>query len=753
MTTLAEIRWLSLVGEYAIKSTLALSAALLIAALLRKRPASIRHYVLSLCLVGLLFLPVFSVLPAGWEMRLLPVRSAGLDPAPPPAPKIMLESGLSPSGAVFDVKSPESAAAEPAENLLPALLPGGTTPTNPHWQAVALSVWAAGLSFFLLRLTLGLRGARRLTLAGKDVGGPLWKILLERFLAAIGLKREIRLKCHPDVAVPLTWGLFKPVILIPADHDKWTEDQRSSALIHELSHIKRADFLAIILMRVSLAAFWFNPLAWFVFGQVKKEQEKACDELVLKTGLKPSIYAANLLRFKSAAGFRWNSSTALLGLFHKSFFNERLSAILKQRLIFKEVKMKTRIILSLAVILAVVFIGTARPASALSGKGAEPAGLTAVAAHDETRQAENDALPVKEPAPATQAAAQEAQEKQKEQEKKVVVKPTVILTKKKDGQTGQIEITIIKGDETKTITFDKAVTIKKDTDGNIVILTPEGKTFEFVKGDPVRIEIKGGNLEIAKEGKTVIIGEGGTAPVIVTKEKIGTDIRVVTEPEFIVEKSFEPRIGKKFDVVVQEGKTAKSGLSWIAEDGLVKIREKARQIRETMKKVREEKLDFGELEKALSELEAELEKIKSAPSVRINIGEKPAAYTVIRKREAGEPKAEVRVIREPRTEVRVVREPRTDALTVVTEKEGTFSVVYGASLGEKGREAYERTIELIKKELPEGYALEPEFKEEAGVVTLKIKGAGSKAIPQDLVQKLVKILKEELKKDETKKDV
>jgi beta-lactamase regulating signal transducer with metallopeptidase domain len=746
--SLIDIRWLSLLEEYAIKSTLALSAALLIAALLRKRPASIRHFVLSLCLVGLLFLPMLSTLPAGWEMSFLPARpAAGPDPTAPPFPKVMLESGLSPAGVGFEVEKTKSAPSGPAENFVRASKSDGVAPTGPHWGVIALAVWAAGLTFFLLRLALGLWGARRLTKEGEDVGGSTWKILLERFLAAIGLKRKVRLKCHPEVAVPLTWGLFKPVVLIPADHDIWTEDQRSSALFHELSHIKRADFLAMILVRLSLAAFWFNPLSWFVFGQIKKEQEKACDDLVLKTGLKPSIYAANLLRFKSAAGYRWNPSTALLGLFHTSFFNERLSAILRQRLTFKEVKMKTRIILSFAVILMVAFIGTARPVSDPSEKGAEPAGLIAVAANDETRPAAYEALQVKASEQATQAEAQEKQEQQKEQEKKkeeekkVVVKPTIVL-KKKDGQPGALEITIIKGDETKTITFDKTVTIKKDADGNIIILTPEGKTLELVKGDPVRIEIKGGNLEIAKEGRTLILGEGGTAPVIITKEKIGTDIHVLTKPEIVVEKVVMPDIEKK--VVVIGGKIANSERMWIAEDGLVQIREKTRQIRETIKKVKEEKLDFAELEKAISELEAELEKSKSASRIAVKIGEKPAVYSVIREREA----------RELKGEVRAAREPRTNALTVLTEKEGTSFVVcvYPAGSGENSRDAYKRTIERMKMELPEGYSLEPEFKEEEGVVALKIKGAGTKEIPRDLLQKLVKILKEELKKDETKKD-
>jgi hypothetical protein len=64
----------------------------------------------------------------------------------------------------------------------------------------------------------------------------------------------------------------------------------------------------------------------------------ACDELVLRAGIRPSAYAASLLAFRRSAGFRWNPSAALLGFVRRSSFQDRMAAILKQKLTIMEVK-------------------------------------------------------------------------------------------------------------------------------------------------------------------------------------------------------------------------------------------------------------------------------------------------------------------------------------------------------------------------------------------------------------------------------
>ena len=68
----------------------------------------------------------------------------------------------------------------------------------------------------------------------------------------------------------------------------------------------------MLLSRLSRALFWFNPLSWLVFRMMKKEQEKACDELVLKAGIKPSTYAENLLSIRDSVPVHWSPPAAVL---------------------------------------------------------------------------------------------------------------------------------------------------------------------------------------------------------------------------------------------------------------------------------------------------------------------------------------------------------------------------------------------------------------------------------------------------------
>ncbi len=127
----------------------------------------------------------------------------------------------------------------------------------------------------MLRLGLGIAGAGRLTREGAEVTDPDWRGLFARLLAAVRIRKAVRLKSHEAIEIPLTWGWLKPVVLIPARYREWSEDQRSPALLHELCHIKRGDLFIMFLVRFSLAVYWFNPLCWVVFRRLQQEQERS----------------------------------------------------------------------------------------------------------------------------------------------------------------------------------------------------------------------------------------------------------------------------------------------------------------------------------------------------------------------------------------------------------------------------------------------------------------------------------------------
>ena len=60
--------------------------------------------------------------------------------------------------------------------------------------------------------------------------------------------------------------------------------QRRHALIHELAHIRRHDYLSALIARICRAIHWYNPLVWFAAAQVTQLQEQACDDAVLRDG-------------------------------------------------------------------------------------------------------------------------------------------------------------------------------------------------------------------------------------------------------------------------------------------------------------------------------------------------------------------------------------------------------------------------------------------------------------------------------------
>jgi len=745
--------------EYLIKSTVVLTLALLLVAVFRKRPASLRHFVLSLSLAGLLLLPVLPHLGRGWETSLLP-KEAG-------EPFLLLTG---PAAAKADDNGQVRDKAK-GILLLPSLSSVAPTISSPAGQPpVGASgfflksalpfIWSAGLILLLLRLGAGLFGAFRLAREGETVRDPGWRVLLELFLAAIRLQRKVRLKSHRDIRIPLTCGFIRPVVLIPDGHEAWTEEQRSSTLIHELSHIKRADFLVMALVRLSLALFWFNPLSWVVFRRLKNEQEEACDELVVRTGIKPSTYAANLLFFKAAAGSRLGNFAALLGLFGfgRSAFNERLTAILRQKWTFKEVKMKTKILLFCAVILAVALIGLARPSSSvteetdpaigsLSAAGAgiseevsSPEGPVAQAAGQGQEQSPAGEKKDKEKKP------QEPAQTQEEKKQKAEKKPAVIVTVQEGKKHGHV-ITIKEGDKIKTITLDKPVIIKEGPEGKVLFITPDGEEVTVLGGEPGHLEIRADQLEFVKEGRIVKVGKDGTTVYVVVKPDIdiGKAVEVALEEVPVAVKVAEPVTAHvTLEPGIEVDTYVTPHITWVSEDQESEIREKLRDIREKLKEVEVKKLELREVDEALADLEKDLEKMSRETSrvAYIHTG-KPEVFTIVKERGDEEAVEET----EPDIGVDIEEDSHKNPITVVAKDKGWFLMSYQIDSGEKGREAYDRIVARVKKELPQGFTLEPKFEEESGLITLKINGPSGKGASRDLVRKLADCIRDETKEN------
>lgn len=125
-----------------------------------------------------------------------------------------------------------------------------------------------------------------------------WRVRrILRLSAPANLNTSLRAMYGPERFEPGVFGIFRPVLLLPegiAHH--LTAAQLDSVVAHELCHVRRRDNLAMTIHMAAEALFWFHPLIWFIRVRLSDEQERACDEEVIRSGAEPVVYAEALLK-------------------------------------------------------------------------------------------------------------------------------------------------------------------------------------------------------------------------------------------------------------------------------------------------------------------------------------------------------------------------------------------------------------------------------------------------------------------------
>jgi len=111
---------------------------------------------------------------------------------------------------------------------------------------------------------------------------------------SLGIHRRVGVVLHESVSGPMTYGTRRPTIVMPVDAVTWTDDELTRAIVHELEHIRRADWLTQCLARTLCAGYWFHPLVWIARRQLVLEAERASDDAVLRYA-DASAYADQLV--------------------------------------------------------------------------------------------------------------------------------------------------------------------------------------------------------------------------------------------------------------------------------------------------------------------------------------------------------------------------------------------------------------------------------------------------------------------------
>jgi len=259
------------------KGTVVLMGAWAASFALRRAPAALRHWTWCLALAAVLALPALLALAPAWTAQV-------------------------PAGALLD---------SPTALVVRATAAPVSAAIGPDWWLVtwlagagAVSCWFLAGAFRLWRIE---RGARPLD----DPEAP-------------GKIRET-----DRIAVPMAWGLWRPVVLLPAEARDWPAERRRVVLLHELGHIARFDCWTQLLAQVACVLYWFHPLVWLAAARLRQEREQACDDRVLAAGVRPSDYAAHLLEL--ARSLRTGELLAgAVAMAQRSHFEGRLLAILDE---------------------------------------------------------------------------------------------------------------------------------------------------------------------------------------------------------------------------------------------------------------------------------------------------------------------------------------------------------------------------------------------------------------------------------------
>jgi TonB family protein len=231
---------------------------------------------------------------AGLLLRVIPVASPGFRYA---YWRIVLAAALVAPWILRAAPPPveamaaESAAAAPVafgewSGSVPALTGGGAS-----WLALAPWLLVSGLAVRLLWVAFGIARLRRLRRTGIPVIDPMYQDIQD----LLGTRAELR--TVPGLAQPVTFGVWRPVVLLPEHFDTSADTIRRAAVTHELFHVQRRDWLAVLGEEALRAIFWFHPAIWWMTSRIQQAREEFTDHLaVLATGSRRA-YMEALLAF------------------------------------------------------------------------------------------------------------------------------------------------------------------------------------------------------------------------------------------------------------------------------------------------------------------------------------------------------------------------------------------------------------------------------------------------------------------------
>lgn len=278
-------------------------------------------------------------------------------------PRTGTQAAAQTESATSSATPPDAASAAKAATAAATPSPAGEASANAAVRPrhVVLAVWGAGAACCGTVFTVSYARQRRRFSDALPVSDPNGRGLFDRMVASAGLRRRVAVRQSDRIAAPLTYGIARPVVLMPSGF-AWGDGTAARYVIaHELVHVRRFDGVLKLVLAVAACVHWFNPLAWTMYVLANRDIELSCDEAVVRSyGLTSrGAYARTLL----AMGERESGLAPLLQSgFGKTALEERIGAIMRTE--------RTSLAAAAASIALAVAIPAALATSAVEGSAA-----------------------------------------------------------------------------------------------------------------------------------------------------------------------------------------------------------------------------------------------------------------------------------------------------------------------------------------------------------------------------------------------
>ncbi|MFD2655585.1 BlaR1 family beta-lactam sensor/signal transducer [Gracilibacillus thailandensis] len=144
-------------------------------------------------------------------------------------------------------------------------------------------IWMTGMLVMIVLTIQAWMKLQRIKKSTSIIENPEIQRLFEQCQQRLHISQKLVLVNSPLIKSPITFGIFKTYIILPHDAEAWlSKEDFKNILLHELNHYKNKDIITNYLVVLFQILYWYNPLIWIGFREMRIDREIACDSAVLK---------------------------------------------------------------------------------------------------------------------------------------------------------------------------------------------------------------------------------------------------------------------------------------------------------------------------------------------------------------------------------------------------------------------------------------------------------------------------------------